>query len=83
MLNTLLSHNFADGGHKKLVDDGIRFLAYLVEVNSLFDVALGTYDFDIVMMVAEKSQKDPKVRSFLYLLVKSLNYFISGVFAIP
>ena len=55
----------------------------MVDVNTLFDVALGTYDFDIVMMVAEKSQKDPKVRSFLYLLVKSLNYFISGVFAIP
>ena len=45
-----------------MVDDGIRFLTYLVDVNSLFDVALGTYDFDIVMMVAEKSQKDPKVR---------------------
>jgi elongator complex protein 1 len=26
----------------------------------MFDVALGTYDFDIVLMVAEKSQKDPK-----------------------
>ena len=55
-----------DGGQKKLVDDGIRFLAYMVDVNTLFDVALGTYDFDIVMMVAEKSQKDPKVRKFTY-----------------
>ena len=44
-----------------MVDDGIRFLAYMVDVNTLFDVALGTYDFEIVMMVAEKSQKDPKV----------------------
>lgn len=26
----------------------------------MFDVALGTYDFEIVLMVAEKSQKDPK-----------------------
>ena len=38
----------------------------MVDVNTLFDVALGTYDFDIVMMVAEKSQKDPKVRKFTY-----------------
>jgi elongator complex protein 1 len=32
-----------------------------VDVNILFDLALGTYDFDLVLMVAEKSQKDPKV----------------------
>ena len=32
----------------------------MVDVNVLYDVALGTYDFDLVMMVAEKSQKDPK-----------------------
>ena len=47
-----------------MVDDGIRFLAYMVDVNTLFDVALGTYDFEIVMMVAEKSQKDPKVSKY-------------------
>jgi elongator complex protein 1 len=33
-----------------------------VDVNVLFDLALGTYDFDLVLMVAEKSQKDPKVQ---------------------
>ena len=32
-----------------------------VDVNLLFNIALGTYDFDLVLMVAEKSQKDPKV----------------------
>ena len=47
-----------------MVDEGIRFLAYMVDVNTLFDVALGTYDFEIVMMVAEKSQKDPKVSKY-------------------
>jgi elongator complex protein 1 len=36
-----------------------------VDVNVLFDLALGTYDFDLVLMVAEKSQKDPKVLSYL------------------
>ncbi|XP_064620717.1 putative elongator complex protein 1 isoform X2 [Lineus longissimus] len=41
-------------------DEAIRYLLYLVDVNELYDVALGTYDFELVLMVAEKSQKDPK-----------------------
>jgi len=49
-----------DAGMKAEVDDALRFLTYMVDVNALFDVALGTYDFDLVLMVAEKSQKDPK-----------------------
>ena len=73
---------FADGGQKKLVDDGIRFLAYMVDVNTLFDVALGTYDFEIVMMVAEKSQKDPKVSK--YEGFDLIIYFpMLGIFAFP
>ncbi|KAB1279958.1 Elongator complex protein 1 [Camelus dromedarius] len=32
----------------------------LQDVNELYDHSLGTYDFDLVLMVAEKSQKDPK-----------------------
>jgi len=38
-------------------DDALRYLLYLVDVNDLYNVALGTYDFDLVLMVAEKSQK--------------------------
>ncbi|KAL4228237.1 hypothetical protein ACF0H5_013670 [Mactra antiquata] len=41
-------------------EDTLKYLLFLVDVNELYDVALGTYDFDLVMMVAEKSQKDPK-----------------------
>lgn len=29
-------------------------------MDRLYDVALGLYDFDLVLMVAQKSQKDPK-----------------------
>jgi len=43
-------------------DDALRYLLYLVDVNDLYNVALGTYDFDLVLLVAEKSQK---VCSFL------------------
>lgn len=35
----------------------MKYLLFLVDVNALYDVALGTYNFDLVMMVAEKSQK--------------------------
>lgn len=41
-------------------EEGLRHLLYISDVNRLYNVALGTYDFDLVMMVAEKSQKDPK-----------------------
>ncbi|XP_019372711.1 PREDICTED: elongator complex protein 1 isoform X2 [Gavialis gangeticus] len=38
----------------------LKYLLFLVDVNELYDHSLGTYDFDLVIMVAEKSQKDPK-----------------------
>ena len=43
-----------------MIDEGLRHLLYIVDVNELFDVSLGTYNFELVLMVAEKSQKDPK-----------------------
>ncbi|XP_055973206.1 elongator complex protein 1 [Sorex fumeus] len=41
-------------------EDALKYLLLLVDVNELYDHSLGTYDFDLVLMVAEKSQKDPK-----------------------
>lgn len=41
-------------------DEALRYLLYMVDVNNLFDVALGMYDFDLVLLIANKSQKDPK-----------------------
>ncbi|KAK7115940.1 elongator complex protein 1-like [Littorina saxatilis] len=41
-------------------EDALKFLLFLVDVNKLYDAALATYNFDLVLMVAEKSQKDPK-----------------------
>ena len=38
-------------------EEALKYLLFLVDVNELYDVALGTYDFDLVLMVAEKSQK--------------------------
>ncbi|XP_062827791.1 elongator complex protein 1 isoform X2 [Anolis carolinensis] len=41
-------------------EEALKYMLYLVNVNELYDHSLGTYDFDLVIMVAEKSQKDPK-----------------------
>ncbi|CAK9811741.1 Elongator complex protein 1 [Anthophora plagiata] len=41
-------------------DAALRYLLYIVDVNVLFDIALGMYDFDLTMFIASKSQKDPK-----------------------
>ena len=38
-------------------EEALKYLLFLVDVNELYDVALGTYDFQLVLMVAEKSQK--------------------------
>eukprot|EP00761_Pharyngomonas_kirbyi_P008504 gb/GECH01008515.1/.p1 GENE.gb/GECH01008515.1/~~gb/GECH01008515.1/.p1 ORF type:complete len:1242 (+),score=283.29 gb/GECH01008515.1/:1-3726(+) len=38
----------------------LEYLIFLTDVNHLYDVALGMYDFELVLMVAQKSQKDPK-----------------------
>lgn len=46
---------------KSLVAASVKLLNVLVDANLLFNEALGTYDFELVIMVAEKSQKDPKV----------------------
>ena len=32
-------------------------MLFLVDVNQMYDVALGMYNFELVLMVAEKSQK--------------------------
>lgn len=38
----------------------LKYLIFLVDVNSLYDVALGIYDFPLVLMVAQHSNKDPR-----------------------
>lgn len=41
-------------------EGALKYLLYLVDVNELYNVALGMYDFGLVLFVANKSQKDPK-----------------------
>ncbi len=45
---------------RSLADEAVKYALLLVDVNELYNIALGMYDFDLVLLVAEKSQKDPK-----------------------
>ena len=47
-------------GETLTAEDALKYTLFLVDVNQLYDVALGMYDFSLVLLVAEKSQKDPK-----------------------
>ena len=38
-------------------DDTVKFLIYLSDTDKLYDVALGMYDFELVLAVAQQSQK--------------------------
>lgn len=40
--------------------DALEYVSWLVNPNKLYDVALTTYDFDLVTLVATQTQKDPK-----------------------
>ncbi|CED83780.1 IkappaB kinase complex, IKAP component [Phaffia rhodozyma] len=48
------------GQHPKIVEDAVKYVIFLADVNQLFDVALGMYDFQLVLMIAQFSQKDPR-----------------------
>lgn len=65
-----------DKTSKISVEHALKHLIFLADVNNLFDVALGMYDFDMVMLVAQRSQKDPKeYLPFLNNLSKLEKYY--------
>ena len=35
-------------------------MCWLADANKIYEVALGTYDFELVKLVAQYTQKDPK-----------------------
>lgn len=61
---SILDHPTATGSSPAVTaDEALRYILYLTDVNDLYNAALGTYDFDLVLLVAEKSQK---VRTFVW-----------------
>ncbi|ORZ30931.1 IKI3 family-domain-containing protein [Catenaria anguillulae PL171] len=41
-------------------DRALKYTCFLVPVDKLYDVALGMYDFALTLMVAQRSNKDPR-----------------------
>ncbi|KIY46095.1 IkappaB kinase complex, IKAP component [Fistulina hepatica ATCC 64428] len=46
--------------HPSIVEDAVKYIIFLVDSDKLFDTALGMYDFSLVLMIAQHSQKDPR-----------------------
>lgn len=61
-------------------EEALKYLLFLVNVNDLYEHSLGTYDFDLVLMVAEKSQKVFEVGYEARFSVNSHYLFISTYF---
>lgn len=40
-----------------LVEEAVKYIIFLVDANALFDLALGMYDFSLVLMIAQHAQK--------------------------
>lgn len=38
-------------------EDAVKYIIFLSDANKLFDLALGMYDFPLVLMIAQQSQK--------------------------
>jgi hypothetical protein len=43
--------------HPEIVEDSVKYIIFLSDVNKLYDVALGMYNFHLVLLVAQYSQK--------------------------
>ncbi|KAI6178588.1 Elongator complex protein 1 [Aphelenchoides besseyi] len=46
--------------YAQFLSNSLRHLCYIVPENELFNAALRTYDLEIVSMIADKQQKDPR-----------------------
>jgi len=42
------------------VEEAVKYIIFLVDANKLFNTALGMYDFSLVLLIAQHSQKDPR-----------------------
>jgi elongator complex protein 1 len=52
--------NSTNNTKHKNADQALEYLCWIVNADILFDFALKTYDFELVIMVAKLTQKDPK-----------------------
>jgi elongator complex protein 1 len=48
------------GENETLAEQAVEHICFLADVNKLYDNALGLYNLDLTLMVAQQSQKDPR-----------------------
>ena len=48
------------GGDESLAERAVEHICFLVDVNRLYDQALGLYNLDLALLVAQESQRDPR-----------------------
>ena len=51
------SHILQAETNQSLVEDAVRYIIFLADANQLFDIALGMYDFSLVLVIAQHAQK--------------------------
>lgn len=59
-LKTLREKEMQGIKSKVSFDEAFKYILYLIDVDEVYKIALGMYDFDLALVVANKSQKDPK-----------------------
>jgi elongator complex protein 1 len=47
--------------NQEMVEDAVKYVIFLVDVDKLFDTALGMYDFSLVLLIAQQSQRVSRV----------------------
>ena len=47
-------------GNQEGLEQAVEHICFLADVNQLYDTALGLYDLDVALLVAQQSQKDPR-----------------------
>ncbi|GAA6015095.1 hypothetical protein JCM10207_008729 [Rhodosporidiobolus poonsookiae] len=57
-------------------EDAVKYIIFLSDANKLFDLALGMYDFPLVLMIAQHSQKDPREYLPFLRALRSLPHFL-------
>lgn len=48
------------GQDESMADKAVEHICFLADVNKLYDTALGLYNLDLALLVAQQSQKDPR-----------------------
>ena len=47
-------------GEQDRLEHAVEHICFLADTNQLYDTALGIYDLDVALLVAQQSQKDPR-----------------------